>query len=156
MLGAAIALVNLFGAGLLAGEEFVIRYGVRAPLASMEAGPHILLRQSFIRRLRILVPTIFFVTLLSGIAAVWLGSSGPAFLLRCAGLAALLGFLAVTFGGTVPINQAVLTWNPSAPPDDWLTTIRHWERLDSARTWMALLAFACFAAPMALPLPVLR
>jgi hypothetical protein len=24
--------VNLFGAGMLAGEEFVIRYGVRAPL----------------------------------------------------------------------------------------------------------------------------
>ena len=34
-----LGLVSVFFAGLLAGEEFVIRCGVRGPLASLPAGP---------------------------------------------------------------------------------------------------------------------
>jgi uncharacterized membrane protein len=144
---AALALVNLFGAGLLAGEEFVICYGVRAPLASLQSGPHILLRQAFIRRLRVMVPAIFILTFLSGVAAAWLGSPRSVFFARVTGLVALFAFLIVTLA----INQAVLRWNPAAPPDDWQATIRRWERLDILRTWVALFAFACFVLAMALP-----
>jgi hypothetical protein len=35
-------MVSVLFAGLLAGEEFVIRYGVRGPLATLDDGPHIL------------------------------------------------------------------------------------------------------------------
>jgi hypothetical protein len=34
-------MVSVLFAGLLAGEEFVIRYGVRGPLATLDDGPHI-------------------------------------------------------------------------------------------------------------------
>ena len=40
--GDVVGMISVFFAGLLAGEEFVIRYGVRGPLASLEDGPHIL------------------------------------------------------------------------------------------------------------------
>jgi uncharacterized membrane protein len=41
----------------------------------------------------------------------------------------------------VPINQAVLTWDPAAPPQEWRALIDKWERLDTARTVAAIAAF---------------
>jgi uncharacterized membrane protein len=67
-----------------------------------------------------------------------------AFALRCAGLTALLAFILTTLFGTVPINEGVLTWDPTAPPSDWRGLVDRWERLDVARTWAALAAFALF------------
>ncbi len=135
--------VNIFFAGLLAGEEFVIRFGVRAPLASLPDAEHIRLRQALIRTLRILVPTIFALAFFTGIAATAVGGihMDRAFELRCAGLMALLAFIALTLAGTVPINQAALTWNPAAPPPDWRKKIATWERLDTIRTMLAAAAF---------------
>jgi hypothetical protein len=138
--------VSLVAAGLLAGEETVVRYGVRGPLASLATPAHIELRQSLIRTLRILVPSIFAVALLAGLAVTLLAGPGDrGFAVRCAGLAALAAFIALTLAGTVPINKAVLGWNRDAPPGDWRRLIRRWERLDTVRTWLALLAFGCFA-----------
>jgi hypothetical protein len=50
-----LSLINVFFAGLLAGEEFVIRFGVRGPLAGLDQRPHIELRKALILTLRILV-----------------------------------------------------------------------------------------------------
>ncbi len=146
MLIEALALFNLLCAGLLAGEEFVIRYGVRGPLAGLDPEPSIRLRQSLILRLRILVPAIFGLTLFSAIAVTALAASGPGFGLRCAGLAALLTFIGITLAGTVPINQAALTWDAAAPPDGWRASVRRWERLDTLRTWAAVAAFGLLLA----------
>jgi hypothetical protein len=136
--------------GVLAGEELVIRFGVRAPVAGLEERPQIQLRQALIRRLRVLVPMIFGLSLLSGAAAAALGGSGVTFGFRCAGLLALVAFISITLIGTVPINKATLTWDADAPPDDWRTLVKRWERLDNARTWAASAAFGLFLAAMAL------
>ncbi|HEX4301731.1 MAG TPA: anthrone oxygenase family protein [Rhizomicrobium sp.] len=143
MLLQSLTFANIFFAGLLAGEEFVIRFGIRAPLASLEDAAHIRLRQALIRTLRILVPTIFALTVFTSIAIIALGGIhlDRAFELRCAGLAALTAFIAITLAGTVPINQAALTWNPTAPPPDWRQKIATWERLDTIRTLLAVAAF---------------
>ena len=146
MLVHVLEFMNVLSAGVLAGEEFVIRYGVRAPVASLDQRPHLLLRQALIRSLRILVPAVFGLTILSGIAATILGGLGLGLELRCAGLLALLVFFSITLGGTVPINQAILTWDVAAPPNDWQTLVRRWERLDTARTWAAISAFCLFLA----------
>jgi hypothetical protein len=37
---------------------------------------------------------------------------------RVAALLALLGWIAVTLGGTARINAAALEWDPAAPPPD--------------------------------------
>ena len=148
--GVIVGIINLFFAGLLAGEEFVIRYGVRGPLASLEQQTHIQLRQSLIRTLRILVPIIFGLAILSGIAAIILNGFDNGFGLRCAGLLALVTFITVTLTGTVPINEAALAWNPSAPPENWRALINRWEQLDTVRTWLAIVAFALFSVSMSL------
>jgi uncharacterized membrane protein len=54
-----------------------------------------------------------------------------------------------TFIGTVPINEALLTWRPDAPPENWKTIIKRWERLDMVRAWAAITAFACFLTAVA-------
>ena len=146
MLVHALEFMNVLSAGVLAGEEFVIRYGVRAPVAGLEERPHLQLRQALIRTLRILVPAVFGLTTLSGMAVTVLGGPGLGLALRCAGLLALLAFISITLGGTVPINQAILTWDVAAPPKDWQTLVKRWERLDTARTWAAISAYCLFLA----------
>src|ERR1700685_3368877 len=150
MLPELLGFVNLSGVRVLAGEEFVIRFVVRAPVAGLDERPQIQLRQSLIRRLRIVVPSIFGLALLSGVATTALGGFGIALGFRCAGLLALLVFITFTLTGTVPINKATLTWEPNAPPKDWKAMVSRWERLDTLRTWAALAAFGLFLAAMAL------
>jgi uncharacterized membrane protein len=150
MLPELIGFVNLFCVGVLAGEEFVVRFGIRAPVASLDERPQIQLRQSLIRRLRVVVPSIFGLALLSGIAATALGGPGVGFGFRCGGLLALLAFISITLAGTVPINKATLTWEATSPPKDWKAMVGRWERLDTLRTWAALAAFALFLAATAL------
>jgi uncharacterized membrane protein len=62
--------------------------------------------------------------------------------LRGVGIGALLIWITVTLGGTVPINAAVLDWDADRPPAHWQTQVDRWERLDPVRTWAAMLAFA--------------
>lgn len=101
----AFGWTNLFFAGLLAGEELVICYGLRSALSILDTSSHILLRQRLIRRLRILVPILLLLALFSGVLlAIW-EDHGLHLVARCAGLAFLGIFLLLTLTGTAPINQ---------------------------------------------------
>jgi uncharacterized membrane protein len=141
-----IEFAALFLTGLLAGEEFVVRYGVRGPLAALDDRAHIEFRQGLIRTLRVLVPAIFGPALAAGVAAAIAAGTGPGVALRWAAVLALLGWALVTLFGTVPINSGALDWRSAAPPADWKALIARWERLDTIRTWAAVLAFALFLA----------
>jgi uncharacterized membrane protein len=144
--------VNLFFAGMLAGAEFAVRFGVRAAIGALDPEPSIRLRQALIRTLRVVVPAVYVPAMLTGIA-VTIGH-GSGFVLRCAAMAAMLGWTLATFAGTVPINAAILDeWQADAPPEDWKATIRRWERLDTARTLAAVAAFAFLLAAAAVRLP---
>ena len=120
------------------------------PSPSLDPQPEIRLRQALIRRLRVLVPAIFGLAFFSGIAVTLLEGFGPGFGFRCAGLLALVAFISITLGGTVPINKATLTWEAAAPPEGWRAMINRWERLDTARTWATVAAFGLFLAAGAL------
>ncbi len=145
-----LGLVNLFCTGILAGEELVIYYGVRTPLASLDERPQTLLRQALIRPLRILVPAIFVPSILSGVAVTVLGVFGPSFGFRVAGVLALLTWTSVALPGTAPINAAILGWDPSAPPENWRAVVDRWERFASVRPWAATAAFVLFLTAIAL------
>jgi uncharacterized membrane protein len=148
--GDVLGLVSLLGAGLLAGEEITIRYGVRAPLASLDDQTHIRVRQALIRRLRVLVPAVYLATIVSAATTAILDGTGGGLALRSAALLALVAWITVTVGGTVPINSAALDWEPSAPPGDWRVRVNRWERLNSLRAWLAVAAFALLLVATAL------
>jgi uncharacterized membrane protein len=146
--------ITLFFAGILTGALFVIDYGVRASFVVLDEQSQIRLRQALIRRLRVLVPSIFIPTLLSAVAIAVLDGVDPGFGFRWAGLLVVLTSFALTLLGTAPINKAALTWQPSTPPKNWQTLVSRWERLDRARTWAAVIAFALFLTATALKLAV--
>ena len=148
--GAVLGFISVFGAGILAGEEFVIRYGVRGPLSRLDQEPHIRMRQGLIRTLRVLVPAILAPTLLSAVAVTVLDGADGGLALRCAAILALLAWVAVTLRGTVPINEAALDWDPAAPPGNWRALVDRWEDLNSVRAWLAMGAFALLLAGLPL------
>jgi uncharacterized membrane protein len=140
--GDVVGMVSVLFAGMLAGEEFLVRYGVRGPLASLDDRTHIQFRQALIRPMRVLVPALYVAALLAGAAATALDGTDAGLPERCAGIAVLVVWIAVTIGGTVPINSAAMAWDPDAPPASWRAQVERWERLNTVRMWAAVVAFA--------------
>ena len=146
--------VNVFFAGMLAGIEFVIHYGLRGPSEILDEHSQLQLRQALVMRLRVLVPAFFAPTAVLGIALTVLNSAAPGFVFRCAGVVAILTWIVIRVIGTVPINSATLTWQPSAPPKNWKALVNHAERFHIVGVWAAVLAFAFFLTAVALKLAV--
>jgi hypothetical protein len=153
--------VSLILAGLLAGEELIVRWGVQPALRTLDDAAHIQARVALVRSLRVVVPILMIPTVLTAVAALiatgasggtpagtglFGASTGTGF--RWAGIAALTAFLLFSFLGTVPINMRVITWQSSDPPPDWHATVTRWERIDVFRSASAIIAFACFAVAM--------
>ena len=144
--------VNLFFAGLLAGIEFVIHYGMRTSAKVLDERSQLQLRQAMVLRLRVLVPAFFLPTALTGIAVTIVNGGGLGIWLRGTGLLAMLIWVAIRIVGTVPINSATLTWQLDAPPKDWEAQVNHAERFHIVGVWAVVLAFALFLTAIALPL----
>lgn len=140
---------GLFLTGILAGEEFVVRYGVQPALSALDDRPHILARQALVRKLRIVVPAIMVPTVLVGVAVLVFGGAGTGLWFRGAGVAALVAFMLFSFLGTVPINIGVNDWNVDSPPREWKAVIRRWQVIDVFRSSAAILAFAFFLIAVA-------
>jgi hypothetical protein len=141
--------IGLFLAGLLAGVEFVVRYGVQPALGKLEDRAHLLARIALVRRMRIVVPALIVPTVAAAIVTVVLDGNGVGCWFRWAGMAALIAFLVIAFAGTVPINIRVIEWDADNPPSDWMAVIRRWELIDAYRSTAAIVAFALFLSAAA-------
>src|ERR1700722_11624850 len=106
----ALDFVNLFFAGMLAGMEIPIHYGLHPSTLALSEQSQLQLRRALVLRLRLLVPTFFLPTAISGIAVVVLDGAAPGLWFRCAGILAVLVWIVGRVIGTVPINRATLTW----------------------------------------------
>ena len=146
--------VTVFFAGILAGVEFMIHYGLLAPAETLNEQSQIQLRQALVLRLRVLVPALFVPTAVSGIAVTVLDGGAPGFWFRCVGLLAVLTWILIRVIGTVPINSATLTWQPGSPPKNWRKQVNQAERFHSVGVGATVIAFASFLAAMALKLAV--
>ena len=147
----ALYLFNLLFGGILAGIELAVHYGFIVPSGLLTDRAQIRLRQSLILRLRVLVPAFFVPSALSAAALVSLDGSHPGFQFRCAGMVAVIVWIAVR-GITVRINSATLTWDAESPPEDWRALVEHAERFHIAGVWAAVAAFASFLMAAALSL----
>jgi hypothetical protein len=148
----ALHFINLFFAGILAGVEIVIHYGLRAPSEVLSEPSQLQLRQALVLRLRVLVPAFFVPTALSGIAIAVLDGGAAGLWFRCAGLLALLVWIVIRIIGTVPINSATVTWDLAAPPKDWKAQVARAERFHDVGVWAVVLTYACFLATTAVTL----
>ena len=144
--------VNVFFSGILAGMEFLIHYGLRASAEVLDEQAQLRLRQALVLRLRVLVPAFFVPTAMSGIAGAVLDAAAPGWWFRGAGVIAVLIWIMIRVVGTVPINSATLTWQPSAPPKNWEALVNRAERFHIVGVWAVVMAFAFFITALALKL----
>ena len=144
--------INVFFAGMLAGIEFVLHYGLRASDEVLNEQSQLQLRQALVLRLRVLVPAFFVPTAVSGLAVMVLDGFDPGFWFRGMGVLAILTWILTRVVGTVSINSDTLNWQPSMPPKDWKAQVNHAERFHIVGTWAAITAFAFFLTSMALKL----
>ena len=145
--------VGVILAGILAGEEFIVRYGVQPALSNLDDRTHLAARVALVRVLRIVVPVLMLSTAAVAVVVVVTsgGQNGAGW--RWAGLAALVVFVLLSFLGTVPINMKVVDWQPDQPPADWRAVVHRWRRLDTLRSTGAIVAFACFVVALAARVP---
>ena len=83
---------NLFFAGIVAGMEIVIHYGLTAPAKLRTEQSQVQLRQATILRLRVLIPAILAPTALSGLAVVLMDGTAPGLWFRVGVWAAISAF----------------------------------------------------------------
>ncbi len=145
-------LVNVFFAGMLAGIEFVIHYGLRKPSEELPDHAQLQLRKALVMRLRVLVPAFFAPTAILGIGLTFLNTSEPAFAFRCVAVIALFVWIVIRVIGTVPINSATADWQLNDPPADWKAQVARAERFHIIGAWAAILSFALFLIAVALKL----
>ncbi len=143
--------VGLLFAGMLAGIEVAVHYGVGRRVVALDDRAQIQLRQALVLRLRVLVPIFFVPTALLGMALAILDGAASGVWLRCAGLVALLVWAVTRVIRTIPINSATLTWDPERPPSGWRTMVDRAEQYHVIGVWAAAMAFACFLAALGYP-----
>src|SRR5689334_9189375 len=95
--------VNLLFAGVLAGFETGVHYGLGPPPAGVHDDAQILLRQTMVLRLRVLAPAIFVPALASTVALAASDRSNPEVWVALGALATWIVFRVVQ---TVPVNSA--------------------------------------------------
>ena len=145
--------IGLVLSGLLAGEEFIVRYGVQPALGNLPDRSHVLARQALVRRLRIVVPALMVPTVLVAVAVLVFAGGGPGVGFRWAEVIALVAFVLISFLGTVPINIKVNDWRVDDLPADWKALVLRWEQIDVFRSSAALVAFCCCAISVAVQVP---
>jgi hypothetical protein len=146
--------VNLFFAGLLAGIEFLIHYGLRGPSETLDEHAQLQLRKALVMRLRVMVPAFFAPTAVLGIILTVLNAGTPGFWFRCAAVLAILIWILIRVVGTVPINSATADWDLNAPPKNWKALVNRAERFHILGVWAAVLTFAFLLTAVALELAV--
>lgn len=136
-----LLVVQLVLVGLLAGEEFIVRWGIQPALSAMPDDAHVRARIALVRSLKVIVPILIVPTVLASVAVLVTAGTTGGLGWRIAATVALVVFLLASFLGTVPINIGVNDWDPAAPPADWKRVVARWERIDVLRSSAAVLAF---------------
>ena len=149
----ALNIAQVFLVGLVAGEEFIVRYGLHPAMAALPYVAHLQTRVALVKRLKVVAPAIMLPALMTSIATLIAAGSATGAGWRIAGMAAFTCYLLFSFFGTVPINMKVNDWDPMDPPSDWKATVRRWTRLDTYRSTAAILALAFFATALAVQVP---
>lgn len=140
-----ILVVQLVLVGLLAGEEFIVRWGVQPAMNALPDDAHLRTRIALVKSLKVVVPVLMLPAVLATAAVLVVAGTGDGFGWRVGGPVALGVFVLASFLGTVPINIGVNDWDPLDPPADWKRTVVRWERIDVLRSSAAIVAFVLSA-----------
>lgn len=139
-----------FGIALFAGLLYTFEQGVIPTLNSLNAVEYTKVQQGLIRALDAFPTGVIVVANLSmflplyPLIRLWKRRSAAYWRLTALGWALFFfGVGVFTIALNVPINNAVLTWNPAAPPADWQAARDSWNALNAIRTPVNYLSLLC-------------
>ncbi|GAB4554056.1 MAG: DUF1772 domain-containing protein [Anaerolineales bacterium] len=156
-----VHLIYTFAIGLFAGLLYTFEQGVIPMLMTLNAAEYTQVEQVLIRSLDafptgvIVVANMAMLLPLYPLIRLWKERHTAYWRWTAAGWALFFfGVGIFTIVLNVPINNAVLTWNPSAPPADWESARNTWNTLNAIRTPINYVSFllmiwACFEVPKA-------
>lgn len=88
---------------------------------------------------------------LVALVALWRRRRSPLFVWTLVAFVVYALFVMVyTVVLNVPLNNAVLGWDPSAPPADWTAVRDRWDLLNTIRTPLAFLSFFAYLRALVL------
>jgi len=140
-----------FGAIVLTSLSMSVHFGTwltEAPLRKTRSGALFTeVQQGRDRVAARIMPILGNAAILSVAACVVLVRAVPgAFALSLIALGFIVGDMAVTLAGNVPINKQVQSWKVAEPPPDWAELRDRWERLHTIRTTFIVSGFALLVA----------
>lgn len=140
-----------FGAIVLTSLSMAVHFGTwltETPLRETRSGALFTeVQQGRDRVAARIMPVLGNAAVLSVAACAVLVRAVPgAFALSLLALLFIVGDMAVTLAGNVPINKQVQSWNVSEPPPEWAELRDRWERLHTIRTMLIVSGFALFVA----------
>lgn len=157
-----IRIVHLFATftiGLFAGLLYTFEQGVIPTLMTLNAAEYAKVEQGLIRSLDafptgvIVVANVAMLLPLYPLVRLWKARHTTYWRMVALGWALFFfGVGVFTIVLNVPINNAVLTWDVSAPPSDWESARSAWNTLNAIRTPINYVSFllmiwAAFEAP---------
>jgi uncharacterized membrane protein len=140
-----VRIVALICTGLSAGIFLGHRAGVSLAMPILNPSSFIQLQQVIHKTFVRMMPVLILGALVGSAAwAILLRSHWRTdeFWLVSAASAAMMCILAMTRAVNIPINRRLMTWDAAAPPSDLRVVWAPWERIHSARTVLAIVAFA--------------
>lgn len=143
-----VHLIFTFAVGLFAGLLYTFEQGVIPTLATLNATEYARIEQSLIRALDafptgvIVVANLAMWLPLYPLVRRWSQRHTTYWRLTALGWALFLfGVGVFTIVLNVPINNAVLAWDPAAPPADWAQAREAWNQLNAIRTPINYVSF---------------
>jgi len=141
---------QLFTTGLFTGLLFGDRVGVTPIRAKLPASTFILLQQEIHLTFSKVMPVLLGLSLLSGVVSLILlrrESRTQLFIFTALATLCVLVVIVLTRVVNVPINDALMTWNATAPPSNLAELWAPWEKVHTIRTVLSLVGFACLVFP---------
>ncbi|MCK9920541.1 DUF1772 domain-containing protein [Frankia sp. AgPm24] len=144
----ALVVISLVLTGLVAGTMTIGLVAVRPAMHTLPATTYVTVKQAFDvsypKFMKPLQITSLFSTVALAVAAAVAGPTTSAILAAIAAVAVFTNII-VTVRGDLPINNAMATWTPDAPPSDWQSHRARWDFFNSIRTIAALTALVLLA-----------
>lgn len=145
-----IRFVQLFTTGLLAGLLFGDRIGVTPIRRKLPAASFVLFQQELHLTFGMVMPVLLGVGLLSGLISLLLlrrERKTVLFTFTAVATLCVLAVIVMTRLVNVPINEALMTWSTTAPPENVMQLWAPWEKIHTIRTVVSLIGFACLVFP---------
>jgi uncharacterized membrane protein len=134
--------------GLYTGLLFADRIGVTPIRPKLPASSFVLFQQELHIRFGKLMPVLLTISLLAGVAWLILERRSyrrNEFIFTAIATACTVGVIILTRLINVPINETLMTWQSSSPPENVMQLWAPWEGSHTIRTVIALLGFASLA-----------